>query len=1121
MTRPNFAILLPLLIVLVSPNNVWATDWAKVEKNYLAVRATLEKAGPRTTPYVWTTAGTTWVADPRPVLGVGVHGLNQELTELMHSAGIRLVRRTLYWNVMENSERPGVYDPKAVAAMDAEIALLLRNGLQPLILVHANAPGVSYANRLAGYDRFAAFMTFAVKRWPAVRYWELFNEMDVGFTDLFGAGAKPEVPVRQRGVMYAEMLKRVTPAIKQANPDALVVVGGMTEFDEFPRGIYAGGGREWFDIMNLHTYGIPLPWGFVERGATLRAVMDANGDRDKPLWNTEFGVEAGSLVQAWGAPKEGKPGDYFDRIQKEMLTDCYAFNARTEFYQATFPYQLVAGNEGERETVGKLDFGPGRTQDDFGFGLLRIDGRTPRPIFQWLQERQATAPPVQEAWAVVTIQTAPGQTLTRGLCLSPYPARVELAPGQKLLRVTLQPAAPRETVLHRDGKPFFPLGFVFGTDAASLKAARELGMNSVHIDYSPAELFPAGPGAPNPAAVAELHERHRRIAASGLTFFPLLTGHYLPDWLYKTAGGPPKDVAGNEVGLWFKLSLHDPVYLDLLHRYWTLIATEVGNDPNAYAFVSWNEPGYGLDATPAALRAFRTAMQRDYGTLDGFNQAMGTRFTAWDAVQPPRTPDENRAYWYQWVRFHQQSFADFFGAQRRVFKNIAPDARLSGKHPISVLTGDALHCNNVPLQAATQDLYGCDLYNGSITHFRDSMEAVRSLSGGGPVVSYETRPQAGLKPLHPGLATLQIFAQIIGGCRGLFYFDWGPGDQEFGFTNDTATPPPVRAELTRLFQLINTHQAVFASARPPAEIAVLVSNPATIHYGTGPDPAARDEYTRRLAQSYDLLRNQHFAVDFIADSQLDSRLAGYRLLVLPSLSILDPAGLAAVERFQKRGGKLLAFGEALARNDRFAPIPPPAVLGLGSRAPAPWNRGMMRLVEAVPELAPWFRSELTVQKPEIVNPAPPGARPLLPGETVKTQVGAVPLVANQDAYPSILLTADGGVLYCAFDSLYSDGLSRLLGGLLATRFNLHPELSVTRGGEEAPEALTARTVGDDGVTYYWFANAGPNPAAWQCRLPDGRSGRLTDLVSGRQTTVAQGAFTLALPPYGYAIFRRN
>ncbi|MFA5206275.1 MAG: cellulase family glycosylhydrolase [Lentisphaeria bacterium] len=1113
--------LLTVALLLAWPGAGHATDWAQMEKDYQTTRVALEKAGPRTAPYQWTAAGATWVADPRPALGIGVHTLTQEQADLMRSAGLRLVRKTLYWNQIENTTIPGVHDPKALAAMDAEIALLLRNGFQPLIVVHANPPGTSYANRLAAYDRFATFMAFAAARWPEVRYWELFNEMDGAFTDLFGANAKPDVPLRQRGVMYAEMLKRVTPAIKKANPDALVVIGGMTDWDEFPRGIYAGGGREWFDIMNVHSYGIPLPWGFVLRGAALRAVMNANGDRDKPLWNTEFGLDAGSLTAAWGAPTEGKPGDFFDRMQKAMLADCIEFNLRTGLYQAMFPYQLAAGNEGGRDVVGKLDFGPGRTQDDFGFGLLRADGRTPRPSFQWLQERQANAPLTQEAWAVATLRTAAGQTVTRGLCLDPYPARVALAPGQTLVRVVPQPIAPQETVLRRDGKPFFPLGFVFGADAASLKAARDLGMNSVHIDYSPAELFPASPDAVNPAELAKLRERHRVIAANGLTFFPLLTGHYLPNWLYQAAGGPPKDGNGKPVGLWFPLSLHDPVYLDLLHRYWQLIATEFGSDPNAYAFVSWNEPGYGLDATPAALRAFRAAMRRDYGTLDAFNQAMGTRFTAWDAIQPPRTPDENRAYWYPWVRFHQQSFADFFGAERRFFKTFAPEARLSGKHPVTVLTGDALYCNDVPLQAATQDLYGCDLYNGSITHFRDSMEAARSLSGGGPVISYETHPQAGLKPLHPGLASLQLMAQIIGGCRGIFYFDWDASNPEFGFNNDTATPPPVRAELTRLFQLVNSHQGAFASARPPAEIAVLVSNPATIHYGTGPDPAARDEYTRRLAQTYDLLRNQHFAVDFIADSQLDSRLAGYRLLVLPSLSILDPAGLAAVERFQKHGGKLLAFGDALARDERFAPIPPPAVLGLKSRAPAPWNRGMMRLVEAPSELAPWFRGELTVQKPEIVNPAPSDTRPLLPGETVKVQVGAGPLVANQDAYPSVLVTADGAVVYCAFDSLYSDGLSRLVAGLLATQFNLHPELSVTRGGDETPEALTARTVGEDGTVYYWFANAGPNAAAWQCRLPDGYTGRLTDLVSKGQTIVAQGAFTLKLPAYGYAILRRE
>jgi len=41
----------------------------------------------------------------------------------------------------------------------------------------------------------------------------------ISFTDLFGAN-DPKVPLRQRGRMYAEMLKLAYPAIKSANPRA-------------------------------------------------------------------------------------------------------------------------------------------------------------------------------------------------------------------------------------------------------------------------------------------------------------------------------------------------------------------------------------------------------------------------------------------------------------------------------------------------------------------------------------------------------------------------------------------------------------------------------------------------------------------------------------------------------------------------------------------------------------------------------------------------------------------------------------------------------------------------------------------------------------------------------------
>ncbi len=90
---------------------------------------------------------------------------------------------------------------------------------------------------------------------------------------------------------------------------------------------------------------------------------------------------------------------------------------------------------------------------------------------------------------------------------------------------------------------------------------------------------------------------------------------------------------------------------------------------------------------------------------------MNTKFADWNKLPAPESPDDNRAYWYEWVRFHQRTFAEFFAEQHRFFGSIAPNAKLSGKHPISVLS-EALYCNDITLQAAAQDIYGCDLYKG-------------------------------------------------------------------------------------------------------------------------------------------------------------------------------------------------------------------------------------------------------------------------------------------------------------------------------------------------------------------------------------------------------------------------
>ena len=102
---------------------------------------------------------------------------------------------------------------------------------------------------------------------------------------------------------YTQLLKAAYPAVKAADPNATVVMGGLTGNDyPFLEGVYAAGGKGYFDAVGVHTdtaCNVLSPYEFL-RGADNRmipdsflayrevhAVMVANGD-DKPIWMTEM-----------------------------------------------------------------------------------------------------------------------------------------------------------------------------------------------------------------------------------------------------------------------------------------------------------------------------------------------------------------------------------------------------------------------------------------------------------------------------------------------------------------------------------------------------------------------------------------------------------------------------------------------------------------------------------------------------------------------------------------------------------------------------------------------------------------------------------------------------------------
>ncbi len=235
----------------------------------------------------------------------------------------------------------------------------------------ARPPGTSatYGPAPALYARFAAVAARHLAR-MGVHAYEIWNEPNIQ------AKWTPAPSIRA----YTTLLKAAYVAIKGADPAAMVITGGTSPSLNAGRdiapidwlaGIYAHGGRAYFDAVGHHPYcfpafpGDPKPWSSWYRMYAgrwnLRAVMIRHGDGDKRIWATEF-----------GAPTAGPSGTHVSPArQAAMITRAYKLFARYPWAGPLFTYQ---GRDLGADPSNSGDF----------FGLVSRSFR-PKPSFRAYQ----------------------------------------------------------------------------------------------------------------------------------------------------------------------------------------------------------------------------------------------------------------------------------------------------------------------------------------------------------------------------------------------------------------------------------------------------------------------------------------------------------------------------------------------------------------------------------------------------------------------------------------------------------------------------------------------------------------------------------------------------------------
>ena len=383
---------------------------------------------------------------PPSLFGVDLYQINDYFgVDEMAAAGAYWVRpRGVFWSEVQPVEGQGP-DWTALAGLEIELDNAQAQGMQVILPVSSTPdwalkPDVSEEPTSCGpiaeeyLDDFGQFMFDLVSRYKdQVKYWELGNEPDID-PDL--------VPVDSRygcwgdedddfygGGYYAQMLEIAYTRIKQADPQAQVLVGGLLldcdpvnvcpqeKSAKFLQGILNNGGGAFFDGISYHAYdhylGAPGqyfnsnwnsswdttgPVGGV-KASYLKSVLSDAGVSGKYLFNTEASVvcigdgsvcddvfqttKANYLAQSFGnAFKAGLRGNlWFSSRQGWRNTDL--LTGSDPQYPAYYAYQFAQSILYQAEYVGVVKQSAGVMGYEFRLNDCPNPGETCRLWQVW------------------------------------------------------------------------------------------------------------------------------------------------------------------------------------------------------------------------------------------------------------------------------------------------------------------------------------------------------------------------------------------------------------------------------------------------------------------------------------------------------------------------------------------------------------------------------------------------------------------------------------------------------------------------------------------------------------------------------------------------------------------
>ncbi|MEO5953095.1 MAG: glycosyl hydrolase, partial [Chloroflexia bacterium] len=283
-------------------------------------------------------------------------GTFNQPADLMLQTGGSWVRDDFVWALIE--PKPDEWNWTATDRIVAEIGNRKLNmlGVIAYSVNWATPTGDDNGATLSFYppdrDKYYTFVRTLVGRYKnVVHHWEIWNEPD---NNTFWKPAP-------NATEYAKLLKVAYRAVKDADPTAKVLTGGVSgNAVPYLEQMLAAGAADSFDILALHPYAIPLDpaQGKVQSRPEVHKILDVELAKyraflsrhklDRPLWVTEIGWPA----QDWGLD---------DNTQADYLSQAFALMLSSGLTERIFAYSFKDQSNKPGDSWGLVAWGNNAT----------------------------------------------------------------------------------------------------------------------------------------------------------------------------------------------------------------------------------------------------------------------------------------------------------------------------------------------------------------------------------------------------------------------------------------------------------------------------------------------------------------------------------------------------------------------------------------------------------------------------------------------------------------------------------------------------------------------------------------------------------------------------------------